>query len=98
MDSLWSLQQNNDDKDGAAAERLTAVGVDVVGLQEADSQVVQDGRFVQVTESGEVVLPDQDVGVTQEGERVTLRTHGVLQRLRASQYTINTQSQIMSSV
>lgn len=98
MDSLWSLQQNNDDKDGAAAERLTAVGVDVVGLQEADSQVVQDGRFMQVTESGEVVLPDQDVGVTQEGERVTLRTHGVLQRLRASQYTINTQSQIMSSV
>lgn len=98
MDSLWSLQQNNDDKDGAAAERLTAVGVDVVGLQEADSQVVQDGRFMQVTESGEVVLPDQDVGVTQEGERVTLRTHGVLQRLRASRYTINTQSQIMSSV
>lgn len=62
----------------------------MVGLQEADSQVVQDGGFVQVTESGEVVLPDQDVGVTQEGERVTLRTHGVLQRLRASQYTINT--------
>lgn len=72
--------------------RLTAVGVDVVGLQEADLEVVQDGRFMKVTESREVVLTHQDVGVTEERKRVRLRTHRVLQRLRGTvqnQYIIN---------
>ena len=71
---------------------LTAVGVDVVGLQEADSQVVQDRRFVQVTEGCQVVLAHQDVRVPQEGQRVLLRTHWVLQRLR-QRCTIRTHSQ-----
>lgn len=50
----------------SSRQGLTAVRVDVVGLQEADFEVVQDGGLVQVTESGEVILPHQDVGVTQE--------------------------------
>ena len=37
---------------------------------------------MQVTESREVVLSDQDVGVTEERKRVALRTHRILQRLR----------------
>lgn len=44
--------------------QLTAVGVDVVGLQETHPQVVQHGGLVQVAESSEVVLAHQDVGVT----------------------------------
>ena len=43
---------------------LTAVGVDVVGLKEADLEVVQDGRLVQVAEGREVILPHQDVRVS----------------------------------
>ena len=66
--------------DPVAAGELTAVGVDVVGLQEADLEVVQDGRLVQVAEGREVVLAHQDVRVPQEGERV-FRTDAVLQRL-----------------
>lgn len=54
----------------------------MVGLQETDFEVVQDGRFVQVTESSEVVFPHQDVRVTEEGEEVALRTDGIVQRLR----------------
>lgn len=68
----------------------------MVGLEEANSQVVQDGRFMQVTEGGEVVLSHQDVGVTQERKRVTLLTDGIIQRLRKPsihhQYTINISS------
>ena len=43
---------------------LTAVGVDVVGLKEADLEVVQDGRLVQVAEGREVILSHQDVRVS----------------------------------
>ena len=43
---------------------LTTVGVDVVGLKEADLEVVQDGRLVQVAEGREVILPHQDVRVS----------------------------------
>lgn len=46
----------------------TAVGVDAAVVQESDSQVVQDGRFVQETESSQVVLPLQDVWVPQRWE------------------------------
>lgn len=47
---------------------------------------------MQVAECCEVVLPHQDVRVTQERKRVTLRSHGVLQRLKRDQYAIKTQS------
>lgn len=53
----------------------------MIGLQKADSQVVQNGRLVQVTKSCEVILSDQDVRVTQKGERVLLGANGILQRL-----------------
>lgn len=46
----------------------TAVGVDAAVVQEPDPQVVQDGRFVEETESGQVVLPLQDVRVPQRRE------------------------------
>lgn len=63
----------------------------MVGLQETDFEVVQDGRFVQVTEGSEVVLPHQDVRVTEEGEGVALRTDGIVQRLRrVDTNTVNT--------
>lgn len=71
---------------------LTAVRVDGVGLKESHSQVVQHGGFVQVAERREVILPHQDVRVTQERKRVTLWSHGVLQRLKRDQYAIKTQS------
>ena len=34
-------------------------------LHEADGEVVEDGWLVEVGEAGEVVLPDEDVGVAQ---------------------------------
>lgn len=61
---------------------LTTVRVDVVRLKEADLEVVQHGRLVQVAESREVIFSHQDVGVPEEGERVAVSTHRVLQRLR----------------
>lgn len=61
---------------------LTTVRVDVVRLKEADLEVVQDGRLVQVAESREVIFSHQDVRVPQEGKRVAVSTHRVLQRLR----------------
>lgn len=44
--------------------RLTTVCVDVVGLQESNPQVVQDGRLMEVAESRQVVLAHQDVRVS----------------------------------
>lgn len=43
---------------------ITAVGVDEFGVCESDPEVVQNGRFMEVTESREVVLTHQDVRVT----------------------------------
>ena len=34
-------------------------------LHESDCEVVEDGWLVEVGEAGEVVLPDEDVGVAQ---------------------------------
>lgn len=61
---------------------LTTVGIDVVRLKEANLEVVQDGRFVQVAECREVIFSHQDVRVPQEGKRVAVSTHRVLKRLR----------------
>lgn len=49
----------------SVTEWLTAVGVDKLRVDESDAQVVQHGRFVQVAQSGEVILAHQDVWVTQ---------------------------------
>lgn len=43
--------------------RLTAVGVNELGVDEANFEVVENGRFVQVAEGGEIILPHQDVRV-----------------------------------
>lgn len=40
---------------------ITAVGVDEFGVCESDSEVVQHGRLMEVTESCEVILAHQDV-------------------------------------
>lgn len=42
---------------------LTTVGVDVVGLEEPDFEVVQHSGLVQVAEGCQVILPHQDVWV-----------------------------------
>lgn len=61
---------------------LTTVSVDVVRLKEANLEIVQDGRFVQVAECCEVIFSHQDVRVSEEGKRVAVSTHRVLKRLR----------------
>ena len=37
-------------------------------LHESDGEVVEDCGLVEVGEAGEVVLPDEDVGVAQRGQ------------------------------
>jgi hypothetical protein len=44
---------------------LTAVGVDELGVDEAHFEVVQDGRFVEVAQRCQVILPHQQVRVSQ---------------------------------
>ena len=44
----------------------------MVGLQEAHLEVVEHGRLVQVAEGGEVILPDQNIRVTQKRKLVML--------------------------
>lgn len=61
---------------------LTTVGVNVVGLEEPDFEVVQDGRLVQVAEGCQVVLPHQDVWIAQEGQLVPLEVHGIFVELK----------------
>lgn len=41
----------------------TAVSVDELGVDETHFEIVKDGRFVEVTESGEVILAHQNVRV-----------------------------------
>lgn len=69
---------------------LTTVCVDVVGLKEANLEVVQDGRFVQVAECREVIFSHQDVRVPEEGKRVAVSTHRVLKRLKQPDKVIMT--------
>lgn len=42
---------------------LTTVGVDVVGFEEPDFEVVQHRRLVQVAQDCQVILPHQDVWI-----------------------------------
>lgn len=42
---------------------LTTVGVDVVGLEEPDFEVVEDCRLVQVAQGCQVILPQEDVRI-----------------------------------
>lgn len=62
-------------------KRLTTVGVDMVGLQEADLEVVQHCRLVQVAEGREVILSHQDVRVSKEGQWIVFRTDWICQCL-----------------
>lgn len=57
---------------------ITAVGVDKLGVCESDPQVEQHGRFMEVTESREVVLAHQDVRVTKMRQNASLRVQLVL--------------------
>lgn len=61
----------------------TAVRVDDPGFHEPHFQVVQNCRFVQVAESSEVVLPNQDVRVAKGGQVGFGRVHGVVADLRS---------------
>lgn len=56
----------------------TTVGVDDLGLHKSYFEIVQDGRFVEVTEGGEVVLPDQDVWVAKGRESCVWRVKGMV--------------------
>lgn len=60
---------------------ITAVGVDEFGVCESNPEVVQDGRFMEVTESREVVLTHQDVRVTKRRQNSTLWVQLVLKFL-----------------
>lgn len=60
---------------------FTAVGVDEFGVDEAHFQVVQHGRFVEVTQSCQVVFTHQDVGVPQVWQSFSLQVQLVLQFL-----------------
>lgn len=51
---------------------------------------MQDCRFMQVAESGEVVLPHQDVRVTEERKGLAFGPHSILQRLITDTETIST--------
>lgn len=46
----------------------TTVGIDDSGLHKSHFEIMQDCRFVQVAESGEVVLPHQDVRIAKRRE------------------------------
>lgn len=61
---------------------LTAVRVDVVGLQEPDFEVVEDGGFVEVAQSRQVILSHQDIGIAQERQLVSLEINGIFVELR----------------
>lgn len=74
---------------------LTTVGVDVVGLEEPDFEVVQDRRLVQVAEGCQVVLPHQDVRIAQEGQLISLEVDGIFVELR--RHTRGTQEHTDSS-
>lgn len=60
---------------------LTTVRVDVVGLQETDLQVMQNGRLMEIAEGREVIFTHQDVGVPQEGQLLALGINGVFLNL-----------------
>ena len=66
----------------------TAVGVDVIGLQEAYSEVVQHSRFMEVAKCREVILSHQDIRVPQEGQLVVFGPDGVVQRLQQKPGTL----------
>lgn len=57
---------------------LATIGVDEFGVYEADFEVVQDSRLVQIAECCEVVLPHQDVGVPQGRQLLRLRIQAIL--------------------
>ena len=59
----------------------TTVCVDGLGIHKADLDVVKDSRFVEVAQSRQVVLSNQDVWVPQEGEGLVLTPHRVRYRL-----------------
>lgn len=61
---------------------LTAVRVDVVGLEEPDFEVVEDGRLVQVAQGRQVILSHQDIGIAQERQLVSLEINGILIELK----------------
>lgn len=61
---------------------ITAVGVDELGVCESDPEVVQNGRFMEVTESREVVLTHQDVRVTKRRQTTAFWVQLVLKFLQ----------------
>lgn len=63
----------------------TAVSVDELGVDEADFEVVQHGRLVEVAECCEVILAHQDVGVSQVRQVLRLGVQCVLDALQVKQ-------------
>ena len=65
----------------------TAVSVDELGVDEADFEVVQHGRLVEVAECCEVILAHQDVGVSQVRQVLRLGVQLVLNALKMTRRT-----------
>lgn len=63
----------------------TTVSVDELGVHEADFEVVQHGRLVQVAECREVIFADQDVGITQVRKVLRLGVQFVLDVLKRNE-------------
>lgn len=63
----------------------TAVSVDELGVNEADFEVVQHGRLVEVAERCEVILAHQDVRISQVRQVLCLGVKRVLNALEVRQ-------------
>lgn len=68
---------------------LTTVGVNKFGVDEANFEVVEHGRLMEVAESCEVILSHQDVWVPQVRQVLRLRVQFVLDDLSMSQVKRN---------
>lgn len=64
---------------------LTAISVDELGVDEADFEVVQHCRLMEVAERREVILAHQDVRVSQVGQVLGFGVQLVLKILRVGE-------------
>lgn len=67
----------------------TTVSVDELGVDEADFEVVQHGRLVEVAERCKVIFAHQDVGVSQVRQVLRLGVQFVLKALKMKQESYN---------
>lgn len=56
---------------------LTTVGVNVIGLDEADLEVVEHSRLMEVAESREVILSHQNIRIPKKWKCIVFGTNGI---------------------